>query len=34
MYRIYIDGYFVGIECLTSKEVADYNNNGIVVVAC
>lgn len=35
MYRIYVDGYFVGVEILTPKEVSKLNkDNSIRVVSC
>ena len=32
MYKIYVNGYFVGIEKLTPSEVKTLNNDSTVVI--
>ena len=32
MYKVYVNGYFVGIEKLTPSEVKTLNNDSTVVI--
>ena len=32
MYKVYVNGYFVGVETLTSSEVSRLNNDSTVVI--
>ena len=31
-YKIYVGGFQIGTEELTSKEVEEFNNSGIIVI--
>lgn len=32
MYKVYVNGYFVGVETLTPAEVSKLNNDSTVVI--
>lgn len=34
MYKLYIDGFFVGVETLTPAEIITLNKQGVVILPC
>lgn len=34
MYRVYVDGFFVGVETLTPAEITVLNKQGVVILPC
>lgn len=34
MYKLYIDGFFVGVETLTPSEITVLNKQGVIVMPC
>lgn len=34
MYKVYVDGFFVGVETLTPAEITVLNKQGVIVMSC
>lgn len=34
MYKVYVDGFFVGVETLTPAEITVLNKQGVIVMPC
>lgn len=34
MYKIYVEGFFVGVETLTPTEITVLNKHGVVILPC
>jgi len=34
MYKVYVNGFFVGVETLTPAEITVLNKQGVIVMPC
>lgn len=34
MYKVYVNGFFVGMEILTPAEITVLNKQGVIVMPC
>jgi len=34
MYKIYVEGFFVGVETLAPAEITTLNKQGVIVMPC